>query len=146
MRLRLPAWPVQAWRGGATSRTRSPPGPKRYSGGFLLIHRPARSWLWCQIIADVLGVPLLKPAVEDAALGAAMLAGVAVGLFADWQHAVDQCAKVEAVFQPDARRHDLYSAYFQIYRAVTKDLQAHDLALTQLAAKASTRELTNPQE
>lgn len=99
-----------------------------------LIGGGARSRLWCQIIADVLGTPLLKPAVEDAAFGAAMLAGVTVGLFANWEQAVAQCAKIDATFEPDARRHALYSAYFDIYRAVTKDLQVHDLALTRLAA------------
>ncbi|NJM42419.1 MAG: xylulokinase, partial [Anaerolineae bacterium] len=40
----------------------------------------AKIKLWRQILCDVLGQPLLKPNVEDASFGAALLAGVANGV------------------------------------------------------------------
>jgi sugar (pentulose or hexulose) kinase len=44
----------------------------------------ARSALWLQIKADLLGVPVATPASpERACLGAAMVAGVAAGIYRD---------------------------------------------------------------
>ena len=40
--------------------------------------------IWCQILADVLGLPVKVPVVKEAtALGAAILAGYGVGVFPD---------------------------------------------------------------
>ena len=53
-----------------------------------------------QMQADVLGLPIDRPAVlETTALGAALLAGMAVGFFAD-PAAVDEARRVERVFEP----------------------------------------------
>ena len=58
----------------------------RVSGG------GARSELWLRIVASVLGLPLERTAVEEgAAYGAALLGGVAGGVFADVQQAVASC-------------------------------------------------------
>jgi xylulokinase len=95
----------------------------------------AKSDLWRQIVADVLGRPLIKPAVEDAAFGAALLAGVAVGVFANWRTALAQCGSHETVIQPDAARHELYHSYFAIYRSVTHDLVIHSHRLAALAGR-----------
>ena len=86
-----------------------------------LIGGGAKSALWARILCDVLGKPLLKPEVEDAAFGAALLAGVAVGVFDDWQSAARVC-RIERVLEPDARLHSLYNSYFDVYREVTKGL------------------------
>ena len=54
----------------------APPQALRVDGGMA-----ANDWL-CQFLADVLGVPVERPdAVETTALGAAYLAGMAVGLW-----------------------------------------------------------------
>ena len=56
--------------------------------------------LLMQMQADVLGLPIDRPAVlETTALGAALLAGMAVGFFAD-PAAVDEARRVERVFEP----------------------------------------------
>jgi glycerol kinase len=53
-----------------------------------------------QMQADVLGLPVERPAVlETTALGAALLAGMAVGFYAD-AAAVDDARRVERVFEP----------------------------------------------
>jgi glycerol kinase len=56
--------------------------------------------LLMQMQADVLGLPVERPAVlETTALGAALLAGMAVGFYAD-AAAVDGARRVERVFEP----------------------------------------------
>jgi xylulokinase len=62
----------------------------RISGG------GARSELWRRILASVLGFPLERTAAaeEGAAFGAALLAGVASGAFADAEEAVTACVSV----------------------------------------------------
>jgi xylulokinase len=54
-----------------------------------------RSALWCQIKADVLDRPVRRVLAEEAtALGAALLAGVAVGTFADLTEAVARAVRL----------------------------------------------------
>ena len=102
---------------------------------YYLIGGGAKSPLWRQILCDVLGHPLTRPAVEDTAFGAAMLAGVAVGVFADWHEAVQTCSQVEEELKPDAAAHELYSEYFDIYRAVADDLRIHSHRLVQMTGQ-----------
>ena len=53
-----------------------------------------------QASADVLGLPVERPAVlETTALGAALLAGIETGFFAD-ASAIDGARRVERVFEP----------------------------------------------
>ncbi len=61
----------------------------RVSGG------GARSDLWLQIVASVLGIPLERTESEEgSAFGAALLGGVAGGVFADASEAVARCVRV----------------------------------------------------
>jgi len=60
----------------------------------------ARNNLLMQIQADVLGVPVQRPAVtETTALGAAYLAGLAVGFWRDTDALADQWT-LERTFEP----------------------------------------------
>jgi xylulokinase len=95
----------------------------------------ARSSLWRQIICDVLGQPLVRPGVEGAAYGAALLAGVAVGVFSDWQAAIANGVQVNEVLQPNAEAHELYNGYFEVYQEVTRDLVHHSHRLAALAQR-----------
>jgi xylulokinase len=76
----------------------------------------ARSATWRQIVSDVLGIRILMPLVTDASFGAALLAGVGVGVFADEASAVNACVSTAAVHEPDAERQDRYDALYPIYR------------------------------
>jgi xylulokinase len=61
----------------------------------------ARSELWLRVIASVLGIPLERIVVEEgAAYGAALLAGVAGGVFKDVHEAVAACVKVRDTIEP----------------------------------------------
>ncbi len=68
----------------------------RVSGG------GARSDLWLKIVASVLGLPLERTESEaGAAFGAALLAGVREGAFADAGEAVAQCVRVSDRIDPE---------------------------------------------
>jgi xylulokinase len=82
----------------------------------------AKSKLWRQILCDVLGHPLIKPASEDASLGAAMLAGVASGAWPDWRSALTVCVQVEETIDPDPHAHALYTDLFEVYCGLTRSL------------------------
>jgi xylulokinase len=74
----------------------------------------ARSDLWNQVKADVCGLPVVTLEGEDAGVrGDAMLAGVAVGAFADLDEAGEAMIRPRGRFLPDAAT---LPAYEQAYR------------------------------
>jgi xylulokinase len=69
----------------------------RVSGG------GGRSDLWLEIVASVLELPLEATVVDEgAAYGAALLGGVAAGVWEDPRTAVDRCVKVTRTIEPRA--------------------------------------------
>ncbi len=73
----------------------------------------ARSDLWLQIKADLLGMTLERPACSDAAsLGAAALAATGTGQFSSIPAAADQWYQVGQTFEPDET---MYEVYRQVY-------------------------------
>jgi xylulokinase len=63
----------------------------------------ARSELWLQIVASVLELPLERVAVEEgAAYGAALLGGIAGGIWADAEEAVEACVRPRGHVEPVA--------------------------------------------
>jgi xylulokinase len=79
----------------------------------------AKSDQWLQIKADIFGVPFVRPRVVEAStLGAAMLAGVATGVFATPAEAVGRCVHRERIFEPDSRRHRIYRDRLEKYRCL----------------------------
>jgi xylulokinase len=88
-----------------------------------LIGGGARSALWRQILADVYGLPILRPALlaEATSLGAAIAGGVGVGLFPDFSVA-HELVQVEEGERPNAaaqaRYAELYPLFQETYRAL----------------------------
>ncbi len=77
----------------------------------------ARSRLWRQIVADVFALPVQTPIVgQQAALGAAILAGAGIGHF-DPIVAVESWIEHGLVVQPDAVAHEHYRQMLAIFRA-----------------------------
>jgi autoinducer 2 (AI-2) kinase len=73
----------------------------------------AKGILWPQIIADTLGLPVRIPVVkESTALGAAILAGVGVGLFDDAAGTARRLARIDRTVVPDP---DAVGAYDELY-------------------------------
>ncbi len=77
----------------------------------------ARSDLWLQMKADLLGLPVERPACSDAAsLGAAMLAAAGIGRFADVTEAAKAWYRPDRVFEPIAAHQPAYRAVYDRYR------------------------------
>lgn len=94
------------------------PDTIRISGG------GARSDIWCQIRADVLGVALARTTIPAAAaLGAAIIAGVGSGAFASLPNAVRELVRFDRQFEPDPARRAFYDERFAHFRALYRDLR-----------------------
>jgi xylulokinase len=79
----------------------------------------ARSRLWLEIVASVLGLPLELTAVEEgSAYGAALLAGVQGGVFGDAREAVARCVRVRDRVEPRADWADAYAEGYARFRAL----------------------------
>jgi autoinducer 2 (AI-2) kinase len=83
----------------------------------------AKSSLWPQILADVLGIPVDVPVVKEAtALGAAIMAGKGIGLFTSVKDAVRSLVKIEKTFLPNRENREVYEKAYQNWKAVYPSL------------------------
>jgi xylulokinase len=81
------------------------PTRARVSGG------GSRGGLWLSILAAVLDLPLERTVVDaGAAYGAALLGGVAAGVFADPREAVAACVRTTETVEPDGALTRAYAA------------------------------------
>ncbi len=88
--------------------------------------------LWPQIVADVLQVPLKIPVVKEAtALGAAIVAGVGVGLYPDAARAATALVRYERVVEPRRENREVYEEAYQRWReAYPVQLELADRGVT----------------
>jgi xylulokinase len=82
-----------------------------------LIGGGARSALWRQILADVYGLPILRPELlaEATSLGAAIAGGVGVGLFPDFG-VVHEIVQVEEAERPNPAHRQRYAALYGLFQ------------------------------
>ena len=96
----------------------------------------ARSALWIQIHADVLGRAIALPeSPEPMALGAAIWAGLGAGVFRDHREAVTRMVRVREVVEPAAAHRPAYDFYFARYGEAyerLRDLEHRLAAYTEL--------------
>jgi xylulokinase len=84
----------------------------------------ARSALWNQIKADVLGLPILLPQTSvGAAFGAAVLVGMGLGLYSDVRRSLRDLVQLEARYEPDEQKHALYQEIYQVFRGIYDNLR-----------------------
>jgi xylulokinase len=76
----------------------------------------SRSATWRQIVSDILGVTIVMPRVTDASFGAALIAGVGIGMFPDEVTAAERTVSLVASHEPDSSRQALYDDLYGIYR------------------------------
>jgi xylulokinase len=99
----------------------------RISGG------GAKSPLWRQIMADVLGAELVTVnTTEGAAYGAALLAGVGAGLYGSVVEACQAMIAITGRTTPDATATAAYAPYYDRYRALYPALAPEYRALAAL--------------
>jgi len=73
--------------------------------------------VYCQILADVLGLPVKVPVVREAtALGAAILAGYGAGIYPDISEAARRLVRWHKVYQPNAESHAVYEKMYGPWR------------------------------
>ena len=87
------------------------PAEARATGG------GARHPLWLDLQADAYGLPVVRTVADEGpAYGAALLAGVAAGVFADVGDACARVALRPEVVDPDAGRRAVYEERYALYR------------------------------
>jgi L-xylulokinase len=84
----------------------------------------ARSALWPQMFADVLGIPIsVAAARETGALGAAIGAGIGIGLLADFEEGIERMTLPLRSHVPDAAMAAHYARRFETYCALIEALR-----------------------
>lgn len=79
----------------------------------------ARSPLWKEIIASATNLALEEINIDEGpALGAAILAGVGTGVYANVPEAADAIIKVERVVEPNPEWHAVYRDLYQVYKGL----------------------------
>ncbi|MGJ0638954.1 autoinducer-2 kinase [Xenorhabdus bovienii] len=78
--------------------------------------------LWCQILADVTGLPVRVPVVKEAtALGCAIAAGVGVSLYDSLPETGEKLVRWEREYQPDLTHWEIYQKAKKNWQAVYAD-------------------------
>jgi sugar (pentulose or hexulose) kinase len=94
----------------------------------------SRSDLWCQIVADITGVPVARSATAEATcLGAGILAATAAGWYPDAVTAADSMTGTGARFEPEPETQATYDRlYREVYRSLFPTLRPLIHRLTEL--------------
>ncbi len=94
----------------------------------------SKSNLWCQIVADVTGVDVVRStSVEATCLGAGILGASAAGWYADAIAAAEAMTGTSERFTPNAATKKIYDDLFEVYRGVfpaVRDSMSRLTALT----------------
>lgn len=84
----------------------------------------AKSDLWLQLKADITNIPVAKPKVTEAAgEGAAILAGVAAGIFTDAASAIQTHMHIDKVFRPNLEMKERYDERYETYKKLYPSLK-----------------------
>jgi xylulokinase len=98
----------------------------------------ARSALWRQIQADVFGREVVTTGVEDAAaFGAALLAGVGVGVYASCEEACSNTVGIKDRIPPIPGNIPRYQDYHQLYGKLYHDLKQRYGELDRLLSRTA---------
>ena len=83
----------------------------------------SKSAIWCQMQADITGLPVVVPAEKEAAcLGAALVAAVADGKYASYENAAKECVAMVKRYEPRdiPAYEEKYKKFCALYDAVIK--------------------------
>jgi len=85
----------------------------------------AKSRVWRQIQADVFNKEIsMTQSIEQAAIGAAILSGVGVGIYKDTEEGCKKVVKLkEEKIKPVPENVDIYNQQFKIYQSLYQDLK-----------------------
>lgn len=92
-------------------------------GELIAMGGASNSRLWTQIKADVTGKTIKVPTSDTATtLGAAILAGVGVGVYGGFEEAVKETIVITREQEPDMEAHEQYQKYMQMYLDLSEAL------------------------
>lgn len=84
----------------------------------------AKSDLWNQIAADVYGIPAARTTIPEAGLvGAAICAGIGVGIFDSAQEGAQSMVRVDRRYEPDSKLRPRYDEMFDLYKTAYRLLK-----------------------
>ena len=93
---------------------------------FVAVGGATRNSFWMQNKADVVGRPIEVPDVEEATpLGAAILAGIGVGLYRDEEDALQRVYRPGKTYEPDRKRSAQYAEWFAHLPRPVSDREPH---------------------
>ena len=91
--------------------------------GIKLAGGAARSRLWCQIMANISGLPVRIPETADlGCVGAAILAGVGCGIYGSVEEGYSKLAVADSVVEPESEQIPVYQEIFARYKKVAERL------------------------
>jgi xylulokinase len=107
---------------------------------YVILGGGSNSDLWCQIMADVLGAPVVRAhTVEATCLGAGILGAYGVGWYPSVEEAAAAMTDVGQRFEPDTRAAEQYDTLFtDVYRPLFPALQAPLRRLAEVRAGHAT--------
>lgn len=84
----------------------------------------SKSDIWNQIKADITGktLYLTQTSQDTACLGAAVLAGVAAGVFESIEAASASLVKIKKVYTPDSKKHEIYKKQYEKFKLIFSGL------------------------
>lgn len=98
-------------------RNRKKPKSISFSGG------AAKSDVWVQMFADVLQIPIdVIEEKEQGAQGAAMVAGIASGIYQNYDDAIARTVKITKTVMPRREYKEIYEEKYQTYRSIIEGL------------------------
>jgi len=99
-------------------KNRNQPKSIRLSGG------ASNSDIWVHIFADVMQIPIdVLGSKEAGAQGAAMVAGIASGIYCDYVDAINKTVKIKNTVYPNIELKNIYQEKYETYRMINDALK-----------------------
>ncbi len=96
----------------------------------------SRSSFWRQMQSDVFRTPLVGMAIDEgAAFGAALLGGVAGGVWADVPTACSAAVATKGLVKPNRQAARVYSKYYVVYRSLYRSLRSQFARVARIVEK-----------
>ena len=88
-------------------------------GTIFLAGGGAKSPVWAQMIADVVGMKVMIPTGKElGAKGVALMVGVSQGLYKDYEEAVNKACTFKQVYEPNLTNTKKYDLLYELYKKV----------------------------
>lgn len=92
---------------------------KKESKKIIAVGGATRNNFWMQNKCDIIGKAIEAPNIDEATpLGAALLAGIGVGVYKDEKDAYQKTFRPGKVYEPDEAKFKKYNKYYEIYKSI----------------------------